>query len=303
MRLYRFLGLPDNRMQKNKVKRQLHFFLQGIKRNELYLQNPLVYNDPFDSKALFHNLTDADMALLKKIRADFIETEDDPVSIDVFKRLPLDILPTNRFRTCCFASENIFQINDYNIKYSDLMWAHYANNHYGICLEYEFDKDNLLSNFIPQNGFYIYIKRTKGKDDMYNPQVDNQSPPGFKLDICQMCYDTVKEISLPVENIDKALTEILTTKPESWKFEKEVRIIAQAPNRCAFSSKATYYLKYKPICLKKIIFGYRTTEYIKKQVAALVADFKENEIILKENRMRSDSRSFYIDDYVPTNKG
>lgn len=240
---------------------------------------------------------------MKKIRADFMKTEDDPVSIDAFKHLPIDILPTNRFRTCCFASEDIFQNNDYNVKYSDLMWAHYANNHYGICLEYEFSKNNLLSDFIPKDGFYIYIKRAKKKDDVYNPQVDNQSPPGFKLDIYRMCYDTVKEISLPIENTNETLTEILTTKPESWKFEREVRIIAQAPNRCAFSSKATYYLKYNPICLKKIIFGYRTTEYIKKQVAALVADCKENEIILEENCMKSDSRSFYIDNYVATNNG
>ena len=78
-----------------------------------------------------------------------------------------------------------------------LMWAHYAINHYGMCVEYELMEINRQLQFTPVP--IIYSEE-------------------------RVCFD-----SLNVETIEKDITKVflesLTSKSPEWGYEKEWRII------------------------------------------------------------------------------
>ena len=78
-----------------------------------------------------------------------------------------------------------------------LMWAHYANNHYGMCVEYELMEINRQLEFTPVP--IIYSERRACLDSL-NP-------------------DTVER------DTTKVFIESLTTKSLEWRYEKEWRII------------------------------------------------------------------------------
>lgn len=110
-----------------------------------------------------------------------------------------------------------------------LMWAHYANCHKGICIEYELDKSDFSSNILSK-GFLTRLLKIKYS----NP---NESPLDF----------TNPETKI---NARTAFAQ----KSNDWLYENEVRMIAYDAN--ATSKFSQYELKTKnPI--KAIYFGGR----------------------------------------------
>jgi len=106
-----------------------------------------------------------------------------------------------------------------------VMWGHYANNHSGICLEFElFDSnDNSCINYLAESTFKSII-------------VNYTNEP---LDIFSLSENQLQELT----------DVIINTKYEKWDYEKEVRLIN--------SKQGLEKFNYKSI--KSIIFGYRTT--------------------------------------------
>lgn len=88
--------------------------------------------------------------------------------------------------TCCFTTDPL----------SELMWAFYADNYKGVCLEFDFSKTTDLKEKI-------------------NKVVYSNTPP---------------EIS----SIDD-LVHTLLTKKEIWSFEKEWRIISKVKGKVHFN--------------------------------------------------------------------
>lgn len=82
-------------------------------------------------------------------------------------------------------------------KDSLLMWAHYANNHRGICIEYDLLKINSVLKFTPVPVIYSE-KRT--------------------------CFDFLNPQSMEY-NTQKLFIQSLTSKSPEWHYEKEWRII------------------------------------------------------------------------------
>jgi hypothetical protein len=106
-----------------------------------------------------------------------------------------------------------------------VMWGHYANNHKGVCLEYElFDSEN--------NHYINYPKDTP-----------------FKLIGLNYTNQPLDIFSLSADDLIKLTDVIINTKYEKWDYEKEVRLIHKDQGLVKFNSKS----------LKRIIFGYRTT--------------------------------------------
>jgi hypothetical protein len=98
-----------------------------------------------------------------------------------------------------------------------LMWSHYADNHKGYILEFEFDENS----FKPID-----------KNSNYNPSID---------------LIKVKYTSKPKnQSIDSATNFVqLTNKSKFWKYEKEFRFISSFYGR----------YKYENSCLKTIFLG------------------------------------------------
>jgi hypothetical protein len=103
---------------------------------------------------------------------------------------------------------------------NELMWAHYANNHEGFCIEYDFET---LMNKNKFCNFYSFEVKYTNKP----PQID------------------IQDISSGKNN--NLLKKIAGTKSKRWSYEKEIRIIADKFGEQDYDYSA----------LKAIYFGYR----------------------------------------------
>ena len=160
-----------------------------VKSNKMWYSAPISFNDVFDSdiatdeKALFNSS-------LKLASRD----------ISIRKGSPMWIQLKNKVRTelksLCQTFEEMKKttgITCLSEKYDSLlMWAHYANNHRGICVEYELLEINEQLNFAPVPIIY-----------------DND----------RAVYSSIDDN--PIEVFIKSLT----SKSSEWSYEKEWRII------------------------------------------------------------------------------
>ena len=103
----------------------------------------------------------------------------------------------------------------------NLMWAHYGNNHTGVCLEFQVKLHSSL-----------WLK----------PVVYAEFLP-----IAQF------------KNIEKLIPDIMLTKDRKWSHEKEYRILARERNSLISPWNGVivenYFLKLNPGALKSIIVG------------------------------------------------
>lgn len=111
-----------------------------------------------------------------------------------------------------------------------LMWSHYTYGHTGVCLKFDITEDP---------DFFTFPIKVK-----YNKT-----------------YPKVNYI----ENENKAVDSILTTKSNDWKYENEIRIIKpfQKQNKFVFRKEA----------LKEIIFGCKTSD---KKISEIKSLAKNN---------------------------
>lgn len=152
--------------------------------NELYLGHPSIYNDPFDfaAKEKFKGPKVVDeIKRMPKLKRDtlvyLLNQSKDPV--EEYYKIYEDLINANGI--CCF-SESFDNI---------LMWAHYTDNHSGICVA--FDTDLLEDKDIH---FYKVLYRKK-------------------LPIVEISLSREKQIRQ------------LRTKYIDWKYEQEIRAIKQ----------------------------------------------------------------------------
>lgn len=113
-----------------------------------------------------------------------------------------------------------------SIKNSQLMWAHYADEQYGICLEFN-------SNSFPFN---------------------NAKPVNYSSRIYTIIINCEKHISL--DYLDEKFIELSYQKCDEWKYEKEWRI----------NYLSESFLNYEPIALTAIYFGCNTILPDRKRV-------------------------------------
>lgn len=165
-----------------------------LNNNEMSFSPVSFFNDPFDCDYLFQvtskNINDNDKL---KLEQTVNRTKEDE---------------KNRYRIACLSEDND----------SILMWAHYANNHKGVCIEYDFQE--LIKKFKCDLFPIIYVKKRKRYDqfDLINSSLTFQKSVFLKADV--------------------------------WSYEKEWRILKCFQNdikefgKEAFKPKAIY-LGYK----------------------------------------------------------
>jgi tetratricopeptide (TPR) repeat protein len=149
-------------------------------------------------------------------------------------------------------------------KDNTLMWSHYADNHRGICIEYDigkiYEKDNLIINKVNYN----------------MPIITNKSIADNEI--------------LEIDNINR-LIELFSLKSNEWKYEKEYRILYYDKER-----KKDGILIDCPI--KSICFGTETSEDDKKLIRKIIKNKKGNKIEFKEAKFKQDKLfEINIEDY------
>jgi len=189
--------------------------LDSLVKSQLYFSPRKRLNDPFDcnvdiSRALDHLLLSKEKEKNDQLR----KLRDDDETLKRFNN-NVDLLGI-----CSFSLNS----NE------TLMWSHYANDHKGICLRYNFPVDFL------NNGDEIFgVSKVSYEQNSVSDWLFNN------IDL----YDTDHKTF-----IIELLKRLLTSKAPTWRYEEEVRIIRDV--------NGLYEIPRE--ILTHIIFGLQTTE-------------------------------------------
>lgn len=218
-------------MKQSETKRTLYLYkyrsddiytIKLLCEQSLHFSHPLDFNDPFDCRPPCSAFFTEDM-ILSYVSDTF------PMLIDTVKeKLPYiqqsinNDMPIftqdvenifNSLYLCCFS---------YNAN-SPLMWAHYCNNHTGLCLGF----DTHIGGTFYQNGVKKIVEYVKNRQllDISNGTINKEQ-----------------------------ILKIITEKYEPWQYEEEVRIIKTEEQ---MFSNGESQNKFEKSALTAIFFGLR----------------------------------------------
>lgn len=199
--------------------------LRVIMNKTLKFSQPLDFNDPFDcyEKLLKFDVTQEFVkGHLEKGILQLDEYERKLSDIELISHLKKNVytFENNDVKEVFEKGKNQLWISCFSKTYKEiLMWSHYANNHKGVCIGFNYKGLSETFNFIPS--------KVKYKKDFR------------KVDYC----------------IDqqKALNYLINTKSKNWKYEKEIRL--RTNKEYAPSLNENGIVSIKPNSISKIIIG------------------------------------------------
>ena len=180
---------------------------------------------------------------------------------NLFNQIPLE-----NFRVSCFSEDNK----------NDLMWAHYADQHRGVCLVYEID--NVDETFIRENNCLVFAEENRGESDNYSYFGGNS-----KLLLARIDYSKNKEflkVSSGKIESDYNVERAIYTKSKCWEYEHEIRLVAELPFGYAFG-QGTYFCKVNKFALKEVRFGVRLEDEYKEKIQKIIEHSGYNEVVFK----------------------
>ena len=193
------------------------YFLDEFKNLQIHFSRPEHFNDPFDCQ----------MEYLRALE-DALEgvALNDHYSVELLKDKLEDVL--SRIGVCCFC----------RAKKNQLMWAHYAEKHTGICIG--FNRRELLRN----------LSVTGVEDVAYQSQHPLHNISG---QIALLAHDEVPSMKRLLEVF---IHPLLKTKYSYWKYERETRFIAPNSGLQSISNRA----------IQSLTFGLKTSDEDKERV-------------------------------------
>ena len=203
------------------------YLLENLIHKEIACVSPKLFNDPLDSYYLRND-----------------------VLLDRFS----DIYPKEVRVACLNFSE---KTNDSLSKSEMLMWAHYADAHKGISIEYE-----------------IIV----GKEFQTSPDTVSDIRESYFLNeihYMPQFLNTLKSLDLSIGDNEQNLHTLFLTKDEAFSYEREYRILMYSK-----SQKDVDFIQAPKI--NKIIFGIRCSNELKKVIAKINEKVYSNIIPLYE---------------------
>lgn len=181
------------------------YTLDEIENSYIYFSERESLNDPFDSSPDLINFTsdkidpDAYLQLFRK----YFTSEKDKMyfdknySIEELIKLTKEYIPKylNEFGISCFSMFPYINMT---------LWANYANNHKGICLQFNYEND--IEFF---QGWRVVKYFEELKQIEYNP-TENESQ----------------------------LMDVFYIKDKNWSYEKEVRLVKMKKGKVNFKKKS-----------------------------------------------------------------
>ena len=190
--------------------------LDIICQSEVWFSSPGAFNDPFDSNVAYFvdysdidkNISYATKALKREMprwslvkRRQFAKIRAEELMNDIENQKELEELHRQQmfddFSMCCLSAHND----------SVLMWAHYANNHRGICIgistsSLNYMRDRMLKSY----GIQVMLDSVKYQSD----------PP---------VVDFFDSMSGRIDTFERDVTLRTYTKSSEWSYEKEWRLM------------------------------------------------------------------------------
>eukprot|EP01028_Stygiella_incarcerata_P013236 TRINITY_DN81672_c0_g1_i1.p1 TRINITY_DN81672_c0_g1~~TRINITY_DN81672_c0_g1_i1.p1 ORF type:complete len:321 (+),score=-34.60 TRINITY_DN81672_c0_g1_i1:2-964(+) len=156
-----------------------------------------------------------------------------------------------KMKVCCFS-------RNYKLKKSSLMWSHYADEHYGVCLEFNIEHFKGTGK-LTKNYFVPFV----------------------------ITYHTNLEI-IRIKPEQGYHNDWLLKKLNIWAYEQEVRILRRTKEPKGFE-----FYEFPKSALKKVIFGYHTKLEVIKEIKDIIEqkyDIKE----IKFEKMGFDNKTFKL---------
>lgn len=209
--LYKYCSLIDDNSDYAIEENEKRF--NTLLENKLWLSDFKNFNDPFEAKNLY-----TDIALLKECGYDDKDIE--------------------QIKKTQHLIENSYKATSFSTHLNDCMpmWAHYANNYKGYCVEYEVLDTRCI--------FPIFYENTRNASTIFVQILH---------DVCKCGKSPTKELQ------DKVMQDALLVqlsyciKHQSWKYENEYRILIPEIDNLKLCSD----LGLKPV---KIYTGLKTSE-------------------------------------------
>lgn len=195
------------------------YLYQSLINEQLNLSSPAVFNDPFDCPILELLNNEDDIALLVREAYRYC------LKISCF--ICNKKLPYSKDETSPLIYNEMKRVGDKDEFLNTLMWAHYADNHSGVCIKYTFDTS------ITQLGS------------------DNSSIISFFQDV-EYSDDDLEKYS-QINYI--SLKDSFFLKGKQWEYENELRFLY-------FDMKGNgeYQQIDIPNCIEAVYFGMRCSE-------------------------------------------
>lgn len=220
--------------------------LENIKANKMWYSAPCNYNDVFDCE-----ITVDEASIFNCVLQQLPKNTNIRAGSHAWKEIKRTI--NQEIKSFCSTFDAMrYSMGIACLSESDdslLMWAHYANNHRGICVEYDLMKINTQLQFTPVPIIY-------SKD--------------------RVCFNVLNPDNAGNDSVELFIKSI-TSKSEEWSYEREWRIIrddAACGDRWDTEKKGALL---DMICPSSIILGCAT----EKELENTVRDFcKENRIPL-----------------------
>lgn len=224
------------------------FFIDSLIKEAIYFARPDELNDPFDCKVDIKNsILNAAKSIDRVNAQKLMELLEDK---ELFDSLQEDI---NSLGICSFAG--VFRRDQQEV----LMWTHYANNHRGVCIKYEFPY-----NFVDQEDEIVGCSNVS-----YEPEA---LTTWFKSsEISSMDFNSE-------DFIMELAKKVLTIKSPSWHYESEIRIIRLKNGN--FKIPKSY--------IKGVCFGLETSFSDIELLRKIVNNFYGNVDFYKIKRGNSD---------------
>ncbi|MEC8905190.1 MAG: DUF2971 domain-containing protein [Pseudomonadota bacterium] len=220
------------------------FTLDTLVSNQIYFPTPAKFNDPFDTKCSFSkSIEEASYEEAKRVFGS------DTDNMHLFKAGGSKSAAIDKFIQE-LSQKGILSLCE--TKNNQLLWAHYASNHTGICIGFEVSNENSLG------------------DSKHTHKVNyTESYPSISQ----------KSLGSPRQR-KEAQHRVLHTKSKLWSYEQEWR--------CIYSEGDKEYIVPGRIC--EINFGCRTTNSDKSLIKRILAgsnlkfyqaEMKQNDFGLK----------------------
>jgi DUF2971 family protein len=191
------------------------YLLQSLVNSEVYFAVPEQLNDPFDCQVgILRSLENAIARAQSPVRA---RLERLRAMGSFFSQVQSDL---EKIGVCSFSLE----------LRNSLMWAHYAENHRGVCLTYS----------LPESFFYERVDQILGID-----QVAYGDSP-----LSDWFLEVAHDIDSFSDFGQSLVKKALTVKAQAWCYEREVRVLRRVKGVEEIS---------RPY-LKQVCFGLKTPE-------------------------------------------
>lgn len=139
---------------------------------------------------------------------------------------------------------------------SNPMWAHYSNNHQGLCIGLNTAKlMEFRQDVFDDNGIIIVLEKVIYTDE-------------FSIDF--------KELK---QNEEQAFKEILCRKTKDWSYEKEYRFVS-------ITGKPNFSLNLNPDVIEEIIFGRQMDQRTTQEITEIVKEKYPHVKLLKAEHVK-----------------